>query len=305
MAPPAVFSRKRTALFNKPRGGAGGEDGQKPTKEARTCRSQSSATTSPAVAATASVKETRSRSRNNASSVVAPTSSSSSSSGGSNSAQTSMILSPGPFDVLLGRGKGSYESEGNLRFQRVIYDALPRYALAKKKQDKTRISQDILALVKINGGKFLVHKGKLLCVASDEQARAKVSQALRHRRRQCESDGNCSYALEMFSEPLSTAYPIQLTDDSYRSNRTDETDQNAASLDGGIMGDGTRNNNVGVGGPSGPEDNDNDDDDDLLKNHGDDLESDSQAILSELSSKFSSLDLRTIFDSRASVAGTK
>ena len=82
----------------------------------------------------------------------------------------------GPQDVLFGRGKGSYESQGNLRFQHIIFEALPLFARAGKKE-KTRISKDVVAYLKSKGGRFLVEKedGALFEV-TDEGAREKVVQ---------------------------------------------------------------------------------------------------------------------------------
>ena len=82
----------------------------------------------------------------------------------------------GPADVLLGRGKGAYEWQGNIRYQQIICYSLPAYTAAKKKQEKTQISNSIVNAVKQNGGRFLKEtRDGGVCEVSDKEAREKVA----------------------------------------------------------------------------------------------------------------------------------
>ncbi|KAL7555544.1 hypothetical protein ACA910_014132 [Epithemia clementina (nom. ined.)] len=89
-----------------------------------------------------------------------------------------------PFDVLLGRGKGFYERRGNKAYMDIIFSYLPSYKAATGNKDKIRITEDIVALVKKGGGRFVAVDDVTLELfqVSDAEARIKVSQALRHQR---------------------------------------------------------------------------------------------------------------------------
>ncbi|KAL7580346.1 hypothetical protein ACA910_004376 [Epithemia clementina (nom. ined.)] len=138
----------------------------------------------------------------------------------------------GPADVLLGRGKGAYEWQGNLRYQQIICYSLPAYTAAKKKQDKTKISNSIVAAVKAGGGRFLKEtRDGTLCEVPDKEAREKVAHALRHRRRIEEGGrGPLDFSMGMFSdknEECAKMLHAEYRDaepDSLRSDRTEDTD---------------------------------------------------------------------------------
>ncbi|KAL7557043.1 hypothetical protein ACA910_002259 [Epithemia clementina (nom. ined.)] len=72
------------------------------------------------------------------------------------STASSLVL-PQPCDVLLGRGKGSYESQGNREYARIIASYVPVYELATNNKDKIRITEEIVGLVKSSGARFLKH----------------------------------------------------------------------------------------------------------------------------------------------------
>lgn len=89
-------------------------------------------------------------------------------------------------DVLVGRGKGAYMSEGNVRFQKLVCGQLEAYKKAAANQEKAEITARIVKTVKHSGGRFL--KEDDACIGrfieiDDRQARVKVAQALRRWRR--------------------------------------------------------------------------------------------------------------------------
>ncbi|KAL7555614.1 hypothetical protein ACA910_002238 [Epithemia clementina (nom. ined.)] len=89
-----------------------------------------------------------------------------------------------PADVLLGRGKGSYEHRGNMAYMNIIFSYLPAYTATNRNKDKSHITNEVVALVKKSGGRFLGidPSNHELYEVSDAEARIKVSQALRHQR---------------------------------------------------------------------------------------------------------------------------
>mmetsp|Transcript_6551 Transcript_6551/g.8513 ORF Transcript_6551/g.8513 Transcript_6551/m.8513 type:complete len:361 (-) Transcript_6551:351-1433(-) len=97
------------------------------------------------------------------------------------------MITLGLEDVIVGRGKGAYLSEGNRRYMQAVCSQLPRYQAATKNTDKVQITKDIIDAVTLKGGRFLGidARGKLYNV-TEQQARVKVGQALRHKRRQLE-----------------------------------------------------------------------------------------------------------------------
>ena len=84
---------------------------------------------------------------------------------------------PRPADVFMGRGKGTYERRGNKAYMEIISSYLPAYMTARNNADKIRITEDVIALVKRGGGRFLgADKDKQVYEVSDAEARIKVSQ---------------------------------------------------------------------------------------------------------------------------------
>ena len=83
-----------------------------------------------------------------------------------------------PADVVMGRGKGIYERQGNKAYMEIISSFVPAYRTARKNADKIRITQDVIALVKQGGGRFLGMnpRNKQVYEVSDGEARIKVSQ---------------------------------------------------------------------------------------------------------------------------------
>ncbi|KAL7556679.1 hypothetical protein ACA910_018340 [Epithemia clementina (nom. ined.)] len=66
-----------------------------------------------------------------------------------------LLIGIKPVDVLLGRGKGSYDWEGNVVYKQLLESHLPVYIAATKNRDKIQITNMIVAQVKSTGGRFL------------------------------------------------------------------------------------------------------------------------------------------------------
>ena len=95
------------------------------------------------------------------------------------------VETPGPFDVVLGRGRWYAMHTGNKRLQTIINCHLERYQSAPIRKTKTSITHEILDQIKdcpVNPGRFLRHDKKLngWVPVDDDTARLKISQAMRY-----------------------------------------------------------------------------------------------------------------------------
>mmetsp|Transcript_40168 Transcript_40168/g.96920 ORF Transcript_40168/g.96920 Transcript_40168/m.96920 type:complete len:438 (+) Transcript_40168:42-1355(+) len=88
------------------------------------------------------------------------------------------VLSPGPFDVLLGRGRLCQEHVGNVRYRKLVVKHKQQYDSAST-VDKTAISFMIINLVKDASGRFLKDNGDGWVEVDDKRARDKVSHSFR------------------------------------------------------------------------------------------------------------------------------
>lgn len=96
-----------------------------------------------------------------------------------------LIKTPGPYDVVLGRGRGSAMHSGNKRLQSIIKKHLDRYQSAPCRKTKTSIINEILDQIKNcpeNPGLFLKYDKKQSgwIPEEDNVARLKISQAIRY-----------------------------------------------------------------------------------------------------------------------------
>lgn len=94
-------------------------------------------------------------------------------------------LAPKPFDVLLGRGRWYASHAGNRRLQIFINMHLEEYQATQSRPEKTKITNEILHMVKICGkqpGRFLKYEDTVRgwVEVNDEVARLKISQAMRY-----------------------------------------------------------------------------------------------------------------------------
>jgi hypothetical protein len=63
----------------------------------------------------------------------------------------------GPYDVICGRHKAAFNNIGNRRFRITVALAVERYMSTASRKDKTAIMEGVAALVRSNGGRFLLH----------------------------------------------------------------------------------------------------------------------------------------------------
>lgn len=82
-------------------------------------------------------------------------------------------------DVLMGRGGKSNHHKGNQRYRAEIERLEVRYKMTDDKDEKTKISEELVAFVKSFGGDFLEKDDYGWYIIDDIVARRKASQALR------------------------------------------------------------------------------------------------------------------------------
>ena len=85
---------------------------------------------------------------------------------------------PARFDVLLGRGKACHEHPGNVRFRHLVEEFTSTYHASSKNQ-KTKVTREILTTVKESSGRFLKESDSGWVEVDTEVARLKVSHAFR------------------------------------------------------------------------------------------------------------------------------
>jgi len=95
-------------------------------------------------------------------------------------------FSPGAYDVVCGRGKGSYNRPGNKHFRQLVATYIPSYLSAKSKMNKSVILNSIIDKVHtfINPetgrpAQFVKLSKGFWTAISDDQAREKVGHAMR------------------------------------------------------------------------------------------------------------------------------
>ena len=88
---------------------------------------------------------------------------------------------PAKFDVLYERDKVSHSHVGNKRFRHIIKMNQVRYQNATSREAKTRITEDIIDIIRSRGGRFLKFDADSneWTDVGDEKAHEKVSHALR------------------------------------------------------------------------------------------------------------------------------
>jgi PBP1b-binding outer membrane lipoprotein LpoB len=89
-----------------------------------------------------------------------------------------LVVTPGPFDILLGRGKLSQENLGNLRYRNLIACYQDTYETARK-IEKTKIADEVVQSIKKCSGRFLKEHYADFVEISDVKAREKVAHSFR------------------------------------------------------------------------------------------------------------------------------
>lgn len=95
--------------------------------------------------------------------------------------QSGVILHPGPYDVLCGRGRPYQDFCGNVRVGQMVDDQVQAYLTTKQRHTKTKIASSIVKRVQADGGRFLTKGKDGWEIAQEKVARGKISQALRVR----------------------------------------------------------------------------------------------------------------------------
>ena len=86
----------------------------------------------------------------------------------------------GPYDILCGRCKTSFNHVGNRRFRITITMNIPKYLSAKSRHEKSALIISIVRMLRDEAGaRFLKKKGKEFIELNEKQAREKVGHALR------------------------------------------------------------------------------------------------------------------------------
>jgi len=95
-------------------------------------------------------------------------------------------------DVLCGRDSHSTAHLGNKRFRSIIQSNCERYQRAEKRAEKTQITNEIIAIICNEGGRFLKFDDKLGCWVQVESAyiKDKISHALRSAKVQQKREGD-------------------------------------------------------------------------------------------------------------------
>ena len=91
---------------------------------------------------------------------------------------------PSDYDVVCGRGKGSYNRPGNRRFRQIIKEQIPAYLKARTKFDKSTVLSNIIDIIKSqnnNTTRFVKFnaKSKTWVEINDDVAREKVGHTMR------------------------------------------------------------------------------------------------------------------------------
>jgi hypothetical protein len=96
----------------------------------------------------------------------------------------SCVNVPGEMDILLGRGKGTQNHKGNLRYRHLIESYRSSYEEMSSKGEKTQFIKEVVRVIYDSGGRFLRQDdiGRWVPIDIDE-ARDKVSHSFRNQRR--------------------------------------------------------------------------------------------------------------------------
>ena len=92
------------------------------------------------------------------------------------------IIVPGPFDVLVGRGRFTALHPGNLRYRQLIQSYMEQYEVCRKRIEKTELTSQVVQIVHNSSGRFLRQDGCGWVEIDDDAARDKVGHSFRNLR---------------------------------------------------------------------------------------------------------------------------
>ena len=103
----------------------------------------------------------------------------------------------GPYDILCGRGRRSWNNVGNRRFRVIVNLNLKRYSDAPRRQDKSAVIQSIITMIQQDmGGRFLKPKNGELIELGKRETHEKVGHALRDLQNAQQNDTSSLYGSE-------------------------------------------------------------------------------------------------------------
>lgn len=125
---------------------------------------------------------------------------------------------PGAYDVVCGRGKGSYNRPGNKRFRSLVATYIPKYLKARSKMDKSMVLNDIIDKVRSfnnpdtgSPAQFVKYtKSSGWVLIGDEHAREKVGHAIREAIAAQESSSSTSSESTASSSSASPSPTLEL-----------------------------------------------------------------------------------------------
>ena len=138
---------------------------------------------------------------------------------------------PGTYDVVCGRGKGSYNRPGNKRFRSLVATYIPQYMKARSKIDKSMVLNDIIDKVRSftnpdtgSAAQFVKYtKSTGWVLIGDEHTREKVGHAIREAIAAQESASNSSNEIaESSSSSASPSPTLELETTTAMDNHCDE-----------------------------------------------------------------------------------
>lgn len=126
--------------------------------------------------------------------------------------ETNCLYEPGDYDIVCGRGKGSYNRPGNKRFRELVKLHIPDYQAARTKFDKSTVLSNIIehARSQDNGHARFVKMDKdgQWFEIPDDQAREKVGHTIREAIAAMQGKEKRAATKKAYSEPPPMQMPL-------------------------------------------------------------------------------------------------
>jgi hypothetical protein len=139
---------------------------------------------------------------------------------------------PREFDVVCGRGKGSYNRPGNLHMRRIVRTYIDEYLAAKSKLDKSIVLNKVLEEVRSqgDGSAMLVKQNKdgSWMEIGDDQAREKIGHAIREAISAREPSHQKVHQRPIFKAKQEDLLSVQ--QDMFNQMRRNNTEKNAQAM---------------------------------------------------------------------------